>query len=103
MPETKQPKVIFHAVNDCHFCDVLRDVLIKHKIKFEEVIWDREDEDIEEKFKKLTDQTFVRFPVTEIDGVVVISLDMFKIDKLLGLTGEKVDDDDEIELEETTQ
>ena len=102
MPKVKNPKVIVYCVNDCHHCDVLLDILRKHRVKFKEVWWKRDDPDIDEKFKKLTEQEVSRFPVTQIDDKIIISLDLVKIDLLLGLT-KKAKVEEEVKLEELTE
>lgn len=96
-------KVTLYTINDCHHCDMLRDILFKHRVKFEEVKWNRKDEDTEDKFKKLTGESGARFPVTKIGKELVISFDMIKIDKLLKLTQDEEPEDEEIALEELTK
>lgn len=76
---------IYSTKEDCHYCDELHRILSKYKIKHRIVKWSRADNKINEKFKKLTGETRVRFPITKINAKIVIGYDLLEIARILKL------------------
>lgn len=81
---------IYSTVEDCHYCDELHRILKMYKIKHRVVRWSKSDKKINNKFKRLTGQTNVRFPITKINDRIVIGYDLSEIARILKIEkGEK--------------
>ncbi len=81
MPEHK---VRIFSTTSCPWCIKVKQYLEEHKIEFEEINVQEDQEAAKEMVEK-SGQTGV--PVLEIDGQMVIGFDKEKIDELLGIKG----------------
>ncbi|MEE9405871.1 MAG: glutaredoxin domain-containing protein [Candidatus Aenigmarchaeota archaeon] len=77
-------KVRIFSTTSCPWCIKVKQYLEEHKIEFEEINVQEDQEAAKEMVEK-SGQTGV--PVLEIDGQMVIGFDKEKIDELLGIKG----------------
>lgn len=75
-------RVIVYSTDTCPFCDMAKDFLKEHNIKFEAHNVGEDRKMLEEMYKK-TGQGGV--PVLDIGGKIIIGFDEFKIKQALGL------------------
>lgn len=75
-------KIRVFSTQSCPWCDILKDFLKEHNIKFEDIDVSENHQAAKEMIEK-SGQTGV--PVTDIDGKIVIGFDKEKIKKLLKL------------------
>jgi len=73
-------KIKVYSTNLCPYCDMLKEFLEEHKIKFENIDVSRDQKSAKEMIEK-TGQMGV--PVTDIDGKIIIGFNKPELKKAL--------------------
>ena len=75
-------KIMVYTIQDCPYCEELKDFLRKRAIEFEDIDVEENDDAAEEIIEKTGQEGF---PVIDINGEIIIGFDEEKITEALEL------------------
>jgi glutaredoxin-like YruB-family protein len=73
-------KVVVYTTPACPYCVLVKNFLKKNNISFDEIDISKDEKKKEELIKK---SGYMRVPVTEIDGIIIVGYDLKKIKEAL--------------------